>query len=137
MTISDLRTAIANHAPGSMIPRDWILEELTKAAGEVTSVDAWVDTHRAVEITGLEAETLRSRATTWRGMPNPPIRVTKNDPAKLRSPWLFAEEDCWAFARRHGGARPQASGAPRDPDSDPDDAGAIAEHYLDRIRVGL
>lgn len=137
MTLSDLVEKIEGHAPGSMIPRDWILEELSRATGEAAGVDAWVDGVRAAEITGEPVERLRDRATTWRGMPNPPIRVTKNDPTKLRSPWLFAEEDCWRYAREHGRAGPGTVRASVDEDQDPDDEEAITQHYIDKATANL
>mgnify|MGYP007046991680 CR=1 FL=1 len=65
-------------------------------------------------------------------MPNPPVRVTKNDPSKLRSTWLFAEEDCWKYARENDRVGLQVH---RGPDVDPDDAGAIADSYLERVSL--
>ena len=82
----------------------------------------------------LQAHKLRRCATTWRGIPEPPIRVTKNNPTKLRSYWLFAEEDCWAYAREHGKVGPRAH-TDRDPDIDPDDPDAIADAYLERVSL--
>ena len=134
MTLADLRAQIESHAPGSLIPRDWLLDQIGDVAGDPADVESWVDTERAAEITGERPEHLRHRAVTWRGVPNPHIRVTKNDHDNHLSRWLFAEEDCWAYARRQGLAQPQptASG-----DADPDDTDAIADSYLERIADNL
>jgi len=132
MTLKQLRDTIECHAPGSLIPRDWLLKQLDKITGEPVDVEAWIDAVRASEITGITIEKIRTRATTWRGMPNPPVRVTKNDPSKLRSTWLFAEEDCWKYARENDRIGPPSV---RDPDVDPNDTDAIAESYLERVSL--
>ena len=85
---------------------------------------------RAGEITGLKLEQLRSRAATWRGIPKPPIRVTKSDTNNHLSRWLFAEEDCWAYARREGVAEPRPAPPPS---GDPGDPDTIADAILARL----
>ena len=134
MTLADLRAQIEGHAPGSLIPRDWLLDRIGEIAGNSAAVETWVDTERASEITGETPDRLRHRAVTWRGMPNPTIRVTKNDQDNHLSRWLFAEEDCWAYAREGGNVGPKAH-TDRGPDVDPDDPEAIADSYLERVRL--
>lgn len=132
MTMSELVQKIESHAPGSMIPRDWLLEELSKATGEIVGTATWVDSVRASEITGEPVEWLRSRAMKWRGQPNPLIRVTKNDPDKQRSLWLYCEEDCWAYRRAHSHAELEV-----DIGADPDDDDAIASAISARATAHL
>lgn len=103
MSISELIHQVEQIPPGSSVPRDWILEQLEGCSDEPRGVTSWVDIKRAAQILdgvpGYSEEELRRKAVRWRGMPNPPIRVTKNNPDLERSPWRFAEEDCW---RIHG-----------------------------------
>ena len=134
MTLADLRAQIESHAPGSLIPRDWLVDQLAEIAGDDASVESWVDTERAAEITGDTPEQLRHRAVTWRGMPDPTIRVTKNDNHNNLSRWLFAEEDCWTYARTKGVAGPQQ---PVTEHADSDDTDAIADGCLERIVPNL
>ena len=133
MTVAEFRRMIENHSPGSLIPRDWLLDQLGNLAGESLDVESWVDTVRASEITGEKPEHLRHRAVTWRGMPNPAIRVTKSHNDNHLSRWLFAEEDCWAYARRKGVVGPQSTTEY----ADVDDADAIADGCLGRIVPNL
>lgn len=133
MTLAELRDRIEGHAPGSMIPRDWILEELGRATGEPVGVQNWVDVVRAAEITGESAKFLAARAVHWRGASYAKIRVRKNNPDNLRSHWLFAEEDCWTYARENGAAAPVTV-----PDAtDPDDEEAILSHYAQKAVANL
>lgn len=131
MTLAEYRRLIESQAPGGFIPRDWVLEQLGAVDGEVIDVESWVGTERASEITMMTPEDLRRQAVKWRGVPNPEIRVTKNDNDNHLSRWLFAEEDCWAYARRKGDA------VPSDPPDDPDDPTGIADRYLERIGPNL
>ena len=132
MTLADLRARIESHAPGSLIPRDWLLDQINDLAGNALGVESWVDTERAAEITGESREHLRHRAVTWRGLPNPRIRVTKNDTRNHLSRWMFAEEDCWTYARDGGRVGPKER-TDRDRGVDPDDPNAIADSYLERV----
>ena len=126
MTLAELRSRIGAHSPGSLIPRDWLIEQLDLMWGS-HGVGDWVDSKRASEITGETPDHLRDRANGWRGQPNPPIRVSKNDADNHRSRWLFAEEDCWRYARENGVAVVSAEA------NDPDDPASIAKSYLQRI----
>ena len=35
MTLADLRAQIEGHAPGSLIPRDWLLDQIGDVAGDL------------------------------------------------------------------------------------------------------
>jgi hypothetical protein len=126
MTLADFRSRIEAHSPGSLITRDWLIEQLD-LMWRSHIVEDWVDSARASEITGESPDHLRARASGWRGQPNPPIRVSKNDAENHRSRWLFAEEDCWRYARENG------VGIASSEANDPDDPASIAEGYLERI----
>ena len=132
MTLADLRAQIERHAPGSLIPRDWLLTQISDLAGNPLDVVSWVDTERAAEITGEQPEHLRHRAVAWRGMPDPRIRVTKNDEHNHLSRWLFAEVDCWTYARDGDKMGPKGH-TDGDREVDPDDPHAIADSYLERV----
>lgn len=131
MTIAEYRRMIENHSPGSLISRDWLVEQLANVCGGAAAVEAWVDTERAAEITGAKAEYLRRSAPKWRGVPTPEIRVSKNDPDNHLSRWLFAEEDCWAYARKQGAS------IRKDVSDDPDSTTDIADRHLERIVSNL
>lgn len=133
MKLNELREKVAGHAPGSMIPRDWILQELSKATGEPHDVDRWVDIFRAAEITRRSEKWLRGKAPAWRGRREPPIRVAKNDPENDGSRWLFAEVDCWAYAREHGQSGPE--GVPQVAHSD--DEESVLQHWALRATANL
>ena len=133
MTLRELRERVASHAPGSMIPRDWILNELSEATGEPSDVNSWVDIFRAAEITGRPEKWLRGKAPAWRGRRKPTIRVSKNDPQNDGSRWLFAEGDCWAYAREQGRCGPE--GAPHGADRDDDEA--LLQHWALRATENL
>lgn len=139
MTITDLISNIKAHAPGSMIPRDWLLEQLSQATGEVVGVDSWVDRDRASEITGKSPRWLSARAVHWRAAPYAEIRVTKYDPAKKQSRWLFAEEDCWEYRRKMDKESDEKTGAleVEREQADPNDEESLLSHWAGRATANI
>lgn len=61
MKLSDLERLIVSHAPGSLIPRDWLLEQLQDVDAEHLTSDPLVDlsVEAAGEILGRSHSTIR------------------------------------------------------------------------------
>ena len=131
MTIAELKQKIERHAPGSMIPRDWILEQLGDGFESVDGLEL-VDIHTAAEITRESEKTLRNAAPRWSRLPHPEIRVRKNDPDKPRSRWLFVEEDCWEYARKKGVAQPAVV-----PEAESEEEAELFERWAQTVTANL
>ena len=133
MTLAEFKERIEAHSPGSQISREWLLEQLGEMPEAGYDEIAWVAIKEAAAVTGLTEEKLRSRAPGWASVTFPEIRVRKMNREKLRSPWLFSEDDCLALRTRDsGGPRP----VPDDVD-DPDDIDALKALYRDKVTANL
>jgi len=110
--------------PGvSLIWEPGALAKAMEGAGEPEKRVTWVPLRAAADIAGLSEHTLRKRCPSYLRMHErgeiPPIRVLKNGD-KPGSPWLCAQEDCYAYRRTHGGG-PRLAPAPQ-PADDSDEA---------------
>ena len=132
MTIGDLRERVAGHARGAMIPREWILEQLDEIPEAALSGLDWLTVHEAADVTGEPLEWLRRRAPGWASFSRPQIRVRKMNQEKLRSHWLFAEEDCLRYRDNQ-----EESSGPRIVPDDPDDIEGIKAHYREKVTANL
>lgn len=129
MTALELRERLASHAPGALVPVEWVLEQLGDIGPDFEGTTL-CDIKQASKITGLSLKSLRDRGNRWVAQRNPEIRTTRSTPGKKGSPFLFAEEDCWEFARKLGHATP----APV-PQEGSTERQAIVDHYV-RKAVG-
>ena len=110
MTIAELKERIEASPPGSLIPRDWLLEQINEIPEANWGSMAWVIIKEASQITGLSETYLRRKAPGWASFDEPEIRVWKINPKKHSSPWLFSTEDCEAYRERHKGGSQRARG---------------------------
>ena len=128
MTLAEFKERIEAHSPGSQINREWILDQLDDVPEAAYDSIDWVAIKDASAITGLPEARLRSRAPHWSSFAKPEIRVRKMNPEKLRSPWLFSEDDCMAHKMRHDEASPALV-----PDvGAPDEEEAILDYYAQK-----
>lgn len=99
-----------------------------QARDETEKRVSWIPLRAAADIAGLSEHTLRKRCPGYLRMHErgeiPPIRVLKNGD-KPGSPWLCAQEDCYAYRRTHGGGPRLAPMAPPSNDS----REALIAHY--------
>ena len=132
MTLTEFKQRIEAHSPGSQISREWILEQLGEMPEAGYDTIAWVAIKEAAAITGFSEDKLRSKAPYWTSVEKPEVRARRMNPQKLRSPWLFSEDDCMAYRTKHsGGPRPV-------PDvQDPDDIDALKAHYREKVTANL
>ena len=134
MTLAEFKERIEAHSPGSRILREWLLDQLNCVPEAGYDSIAWVAIKEASAVTGLREVTLRSRAPHWSSFAKPEIHVRKMNPEKVRSPWLFSEDDCMAYKMRHGEGSPALI-----PDvvDDPNDLDALKAHYREKVTAPL
>lgn len=134
--------------PGSLVPRDWMLDEL-RAADERTPAPAvpWLSVKEAAGIlyedgaTDDDLRVLRARCARWHRMQlqgrRPKVRVRKAGPSD-RSPWALCPSDVWDEAERLGLTGPKivrpAAGNPlvEDEPLDEDRLAALCVHAATR-----
>ena len=136
MTIAELKERIEAIPPGSQVPRDWILEQISEMPEANFGSMAWATIKEAAEITGLSETWLRRKAPGWASFDQPEVRVWKMNPKKLHSHWLFSVEDCEAYREKdeHERAGPQIVPGST---GDPDDLDAMIEHYREKATANL
>ena len=136
MTIAELKERIEACPPGSMIPRDWLLEQLSAIPEANWGSMVWAAIKEASQITGLSETYMRRKAPGWASFDRPEIRVWKMNPNKQSSPWLFSTEDCEAYRERHEGERSGLESAPDQVD-DPNDMDAMKEYWGRKVTRNL
>lgn len=136
MTIIEFRNRIEASPPGSQIPREWLLEQFEEMPEANLDSIPWATIKEASAITSLGEPELRKKAPGWASFNRPEIRVRKMNPEKLRSNWLFSEEDCAAYRKRHEHERIRPQIVP-DNTADPDDMDALREFYGEKVTADL
>ncbi len=136
MTIAELKERIEASPPGSLIPRDWLLEQISAIPKANYESMTWATIEDASVITGLSETYLRRKAPGWASFDRPEIRVWKMNPNVKGSRWLLSVEDCEAYRAAHKGERTRPK-IMKDHTGDPDDLDAMIEHYRDKVTRNL
>ena len=136
MTIAELRDRIEASPPGSQIPREWLLEQMSGILEANLDSIPWATIKEGSAITGLSELELRRKAPGWASFNQPEIHVRKMNPEKLRSNWLFSEDDCEAYRERHEGER-SGSEIVSDNVDDPLDMDALKDQYGRKVTANL
>ena len=136
MTIAELKSCIEAIPPGSQVPRDWILEQISKMPEANFGSMAWVTIKEAAAITGLSETWLRRKAPGWSSFTKPEIRVWKMNPEKQSSHWLFSTKDCEAYRAAHDDERTRYA-IVTDHAEEPDDMDRLTEHFVNKVTVNL
>lgn len=126
MTVFELKQRLSSHAPGALVPVEWVLEQLGDVTPEFEGVTL-CDIHTAAQITGLSPKSLRDRGARWISQRDPEIRTTRSTPGKKGSPFLFSDADCWAYARKNDPTVIEPA-----PEPDSPERTSIIDRYVDK-----